>query len=1217
MRNSLLAAMALCGATMSTMPLWAATEWADPTLKTVAIDLESDGYYYIYHPATKLFMANGNAQNNWGTEVVLSDKGQRIQVKKATDDREAGTVTGWTLTMVDATGANNGGKPKYIWTNGTVLCMDYNLQVEGSFVWKITKNADSDTYRIRIPEEDPRYGQEAQDGLYANSYMAWDGQRDENGEMVNHTVWPLADNTTSGYEKSELDWAFVTVDEYKAYEAKFELKTALEYAVEKGYSDYSEYEALYTGSASAEEITAAAAELKQKVDDYLIDSASEENPVDLTNRISSPSFDNGTTGWTTERDTQSGQDNFSVQGAEKPTNGEDKFANFFERWVANPPQSDWSITQEVKDLPAGKYKLKADVLVNTDGVPHGAYVIADGGMGEERTAVDQSYINANPSAYTYEVDFTVLNSTATIGLRVIDADFQWLGVDNFKLIYYGKGYGSAREGLQTTLDEATAYLAQLEDEGTKCSVANKDKFSEDIKLAENAISNTEISEDSVLSLRMILINQMDALKKDAQAYSQLMPIVDDKLATLIDNYEPYAKLSDNPEAFVNIFDYTDGLEEAYNNGTFDPLQIDSVATKIDEAFRKDIIEMVNSGLTGDLYGMLQSPDFDNNSTTGWNGSPSMEAGVAEKYFGSAGAQSFDVYQELENIPNGVYTVSMRGFSRPGNNDELIAGWGDGTTNTVYAQLYGNEDAVTIHHLYDGGRTEPYATKDDGSTDDKQISVIENKYVVNNRTNAAIAFEAGEYQNEVRCVVFDGKLRFGVKMNAEAGLAGSWTTMDNFRVNYIGEAEASDYVPSIQTLYDQMNALYTPISSLEKMATADVIQQLGDLMTQANVFMHAPTTKEDAEKLISDMKDAVEYANTSVERTNALNTLVDEVYNQRGPAYEAELSGIDLGDVYNLCDEITAIIAYNEIESVDKVDEYTVQINSLLTKAVQDAACQGATKDDPKDLTALIVNPGFSLTDDETGVTTDTGDGWTTDRDGGDMNFRISAGEFYNNKSFDIHQTLYGLAPGFYRLSCNAFYRDGGYKVAAGKHRRGVEDLNAMLYAGPEDAWVYTPIMSIIEDGQAEPTASQNVNVADSLTTEDNPIEAWYIPNAMEDAGPAFAATEENENGLYYNELNFEVKEGQTAINIGIRKEQQTEDTDWTIFDTFKLFYYGSGEENRPTGVENIEEGTARILRTTYYTIDGAQIAKPTQRGLYIRKDELSDGTVKTGKILVK
>lgn len=1211
MRNSLLAAMALCGATMSTMPLWAATEWEDPTLPTVAIDLESEGIYYVYHPATKLFMANGNAQNNWGTEVVLSDKGQRVRVRTATDNREAGTVTGWTLEMLDAT-ANNGGKPKYLWTNSTILCVDYNLQVEGSYVWKITKNADSDTYRIRIPEEDPRYGESAQDGIYKDCYMGWDGQINEDGTMVNHTVWPLANKETAGYEKAEFDWAFVKEDDYKAYEAKFELKTALEYAVAKGYQDYAEYEEIYNGNGTAEEIKAAAEALTKEVDDFLIGNASEDNPMDLTNRISSPSFDNGTTGWTTQRDSQSGQDNFGMQSAEKPTtDGKATFANFFERWVAQPPQSNWSILQEVKDLPQGKYKLSAYVLTNND-APEGAYLVADGGAGEERQAIDQpGNVNGTPTAAPYEVEFTVINNSATIGLRVIGANFQWLGVDNFKLTYYGKSDSFAKDGLQATINEAEAYLAEIAD--AKCSAAGKEKFEADLKLAQDGLANDELSDDSLVSLRLILIHRMDTMKNDVQAYSELMPIIDDKLATLIDNYEPYAELSDNPEAFVNIYDCTDALEDSYNNGTFDPLYIDSVATKIDEAFRKDIFEMVNNGLTGDLYGLLQSPNFDNNSSTGWNGGPGIEAGVAEKYFGNAGAQSFDVYQEIENIPNGVYTISMQGFSRPGNNDELQAGWGDGVTNTVYAQLYGNDNAVALQHLYNGGRTEPYATKDDGSTDDRQVTVDgETKYVVNNRTNAAIAFEAGEYKNEVRCVVFDGKLRFGVKMNAEAGLAGSWNTFDNFRVNYVGEATAADYVASVQLLYNEANVLYSAITSYEKTATADVVAQLGELLTKASAFISSPTTTEEAETIIADMKEAIEYANTSVERTAELNTLVDDMYNNRCPNYEQTpgFEGIDFSPVYDLCDEISLLLPTNEIESVEKVDEYTVQLNSLLTKAVQDVAGVGATKDDPKDLTSLIINPGFSLTDTESGLTTDTGEGWTTNRDGGDMNFRISAGEFYNNKSFDIHQTLYGLAPGFYRLSCNAFYRDGGYEIAAGKHRRGVEDLNAMLYAGPEDAWTYTPIMSIIEDGQSEPTASQNVNVADSLTTEDNPIEAWYIPNAMEDAGPAFS------KNLYYNELNFEVKEGQ-VINIGIRKEQQTEANDWTIFDTFQLFYYGNGEENRPDGVQDIEEGVARVVRSTYYTIDGAQIAKPTQRGLYIRKDELSDGTVKTGKILVK
>lgn len=67
---------------------------------------------------------------------------------------------------------------------------------------------------------------------------------------------------------------------------------------------------------------------------------------------------------------------------------------------------------------------------------------------------------------------------------------------------------------------------------------------------------------------------------------------------------------------------------------------------------------------------------------------------------------------------------------------------------------------------------------------------------------------------------------------------------------------------------------------------------------------------------------------------------------------------------------------------------------------------------------------------------------------------------------------------------------------------------------------------------------------------------------MKDAGPAF------DQGLYYNELYFEVKE------------------------------------------------TSSIVRSTYFAIDGTRIAQPTKQGIYIRKDEMSDGSVKTYKFIL-
>ncbi|HIY36698.1 MAG TPA: hypothetical protein H9972_08265, partial [Candidatus Paraprevotella stercorigallinarum] len=244
---------------MSTLPIWAATEWEDPTVQTTTIDLEAGGTYFVYHPATQMFMINGNDAN---TQLSFGETGLKINVKKAEDPRFG--VSGWTLEMPDAP-SNNGGKPNYIFVlgDGSRAYVDYNMGSTDHFIWKITKNPDNDTYRIKMPDEDPVFGTEAQDGLYANAYMGWDGILNEEGGMNTTAVMPLVDPTTSGYENAQLDWAFVTVDEYEKFIAKKELKNTLEYAVEKGYTDYSKYEEIYNqASATAEEITNASAELR-------------------------------------------------------------------------------------------------------------------------------------------------------------------------------------------------------------------------------------------------------------------------------------------------------------------------------------------------------------------------------------------------------------------------------------------------------------------------------------------------------------------------------------------------------------------------------------------------------------------------------------------------------------------------------------------------------------------------------------------------------------------------------------------------------------------------------------------------------------------------------------------------------------------------------------------------------------------------------------------
>ena len=86
MKNKLLALMALCGATSSTMPLWAA-EWEDPTLTFATPDLEAikagqKEVYFIYHVASEKFMNNGA---DYGTALIVADEGKEVTLSYGVD----------------------------------------------------------------------------------------------------------------------------------------------------------------------------------------------------------------------------------------------------------------------------------------------------------------------------------------------------------------------------------------------------------------------------------------------------------------------------------------------------------------------------------------------------------------------------------------------------------------------------------------------------------------------------------------------------------------------------------------------------------------------------------------------------------------------------------------------------------------------------------------------------------------------------------------------------------------------------------------------------------------------------------------------------------------------------------------------------------------------------------------------------------------------------
>ncbi len=219
-----------------------------------------------------------------------------------------------------------------------------------------------------------------------------------------------------------------------------------------------------------------------------------------------------------------------------------------------------------------------------------------------------------------------------------------------------------------------------------------------------------------------------------------------------------------------------------------------------------------------------------------------------------------------------------------------------------------------------------------------------------------------------------------------------------------------------------------------------------------------------------------------------------------------------------------------------------------------------------DPSSLIINPNF-----DEGTT-----GWD-----GTPTVNYCEAEKYNT-NFDICQTVTGLAPGRYELSCQGFYRCGSYTNAANARTAGTEALNAKLYANSSVCEVDTALVSIFSE--AGIVGNVGVNVSPY----------GYIPDTMAQTWFYFLA------GLYPNSLEAVVGDDGT-LTIGVRKTELVS-LDWAIFDTFQLTFLGESDE----ADDDTEDAVGRVddqipQRGGVYTTSGLRMADGVElpHGIYI------------------
>ena len=158
--------------------------------------------------------------------------------------------------------------------------------------------------------------------------------------------------------------------------------------------------------------------LKNAIEAYRRANVSEENPLDCTDYITNPSFENGTAGWTNSNLAQQTNTSFTRKAG----------TTYLEKWVGSGSAGDASVRQTIT-IPNGKYKLTVAAQNYTQSSTTkkntGAYIFAG----------DQQEPVYTPNNYT--VSFTSIAGEVEIGFVAEGATGNWLAVDNFRLSLVG------------------------------------------------------------------------------------------------------------------------------------------------------------------------------------------------------------------------------------------------------------------------------------------------------------------------------------------------------------------------------------------------------------------------------------------------------------------------------------------------------------------------------------------------------------------------------------------------------------------------------------------------------------------------------------------------------------------------------------------------------------------------------------------------------------
>lgn len=316
----------------------------------------------------------------------------------------------------------------------------------------------------------------------------------------------------------------------------------------------------------------------------------------------------------------------------------------------------------------------------------------------------------------------------------------------------------------------------------------------------------------------------------------------------------------------------------------------------------------------------------------------------------------------------------------------------------------------------------------------------------------------------------------------------------------------------------------------------------DTLTERDAFISAfysgkRAVVEESAKAYQKYIDAVEAVRTTADESNVSGTDMDLLYDYLD-GDEAESEAFPNGAYFYIID--------SKKLNDEQITEEIAFVQRLLDTAIRNGYKAG------DEITKLMANADLSESPRFTGWEYEkSGSTFTT---GGVTSIMTTAEAW--NATFDMHQTLTGLANGVYELRVNAAFRP-----AANIYNTNVA---AFVYANDNAANVITESEDVIYEADAQDSINCYITAGASNTDyeyiNDETGELGYVPYGPLSCSFAF------NGGRYENIIVANVTDGN--LTVGLRLPGTGCAQDWMGFGNFRLYY--QGEANEPTALEALQ-----------------------------------------------